>query len=638
MSDAVRRLGVRVFLFLVIGVTSALPLIIFGLHQANQAALHEVENSDRQARAASQGAALVLQDGILGVTRAAETLSAQLAAPNDFEQDSVEWALIAYATNHPELLGAYVADAKGDARAFVSRSGQIAKQTLNYADRDYFKEILKRPRTVISKVGIGRFTRTLSVQVVSPVLGESDRLLGITCSSLDLTDLAHQAEQSVRGLARGRVIIVDAEGKRVADSSGVSGMEQRDFSDVPLYASLPAGQSVIRYGPDDRHEEVRAAVVGLSDPVEGWRAIATIPKSQIDAQAQRIRWNAQMFGGSLLVLALLTSALLAVVIARPLKQLAEVAKAVAHGDLQQSPTLMPMIPRELALLTVATQEMIRSLREMTENLAQKVAARTEELSIANADLDRAFRTIQRHQASLEADIAKARHFQERMLPRHTSFLGIDVARHFAPLQQVGGDIYDVFEVSKRYVRCFIGDVTGHGIQASMRTILLKSAYDRIKTHHSDPAAVLTILNRYLVQEFPDGDLHCTACCVDIRVTPEGAELSYANAGGPPMFVLTDRGAVELYAEGPLLGVDDIRIPGPSHHRLNHGEFLLFASDGLTEQPNSDRQRFEMALARLTKLEAEGSRQALTELLKQFDQFRGDIAVHDDVTVLVLRLD
>ncbi|HEY5960069.1 MAG TPA: PP2C family protein-serine/threonine phosphatase [Polyangiaceae bacterium] len=146
------------------------------------------------------------------------------------------------------------------------------------------------------------------------------------------------------------------------------------------------------------------------------------------------------------------------------------------------------------------------------------------MSLANAELDR--------------DIEKARHFQESMLPRFTARLGVDLTFHFAPLARVGGGIYDVSEISKRHIRCFMGDVTGHGIQASMRTILLKSAYDRIKTHHSDPSATLNILNRYLVREFPDGDLYCTACCVDIHLNPEGAELVYANAGSAPLFVFS----------------------------------------------------------------------------------------------------
>lgn len=633
------RLGVRAFLFLILGLSSGLPLLYFSWAQIVHSAEHEVEVSDRQAVAAAFAANDQLQQAIRNYARTVEAFAGILAIPGNLEKAPAISLLHAYTTHHPEFLGAYVADARGIARLLLQRSGEYSEAPIDYSDRGYIRELLRTNETAISRVTLGRFTRALSVQVAAPIQdATTNRLLGITCSSVDLTKVADQAKQSVRGLSGGRVVIVDGEGKLIADSNGDVGKARKDLSSIPIYGPAAPSRAEHRLGLDDRGLPVRAAALGLEHPVSDWRVVAMTPQREVEAQARRMKKHAAMLGGLLLLAALIVSAWLSTVIARPLRLLAETAKAVSNGELGRQPRLLRGIPREMADLTIATQVMIESLRNHTEQLETEVRHRTQELHRANTELAHALQLIRGIHETMQADIEKAQFFQQRLLPRLVPRDDIDIAAHYAPLRQVSGDIFDVYEVSRSQLRLFVADATGHGVQASMRTILLKAAYDRIKTHHGSPSAVLSVLNSYLVTEFPTGDFHCTACCIDLRLTGSSAELSYANAGGAPIYVMSNADGVrELYSEGPLLGVDDVVVPEASRLELRQGELLLLTTDGLVEQMNPRRQRFELEL-KLSRISTSGgAREAIREILEKFELFRESAEIQDDVTLLAIRL-
>jgi serine phosphatase RsbU (regulator of sigma subunit) len=172
----------------------------------------------------------------------------------------------------------------------------------------------------------------------------------------------------------------------------------------------------------------------------------------------------------------------------------------------------------------------------------------------------------------------------------------------------------------------------------MRTLVLNGAYERLKTRCESPSELLAELNDYLVGEFPDGDLHCSACCIDVRPDSNGAEVTHANAGCVPLYVLSSQNPpAEHYAEGPLLGVDYVAWPEPTRFRLEPGQLLVVASDGLTEQPNRQQQRFDSRLLGLdVRFEPEAGG-ALGKLLAEFESFLNGQPVADDVTVVVLAL-
>ena len=124
-----------------------------------------------------------------------------------------------------------------------------------------------------------------------------------------------------------------------------------------------------------------------------------------------------------------------------------------------------------------------------------------------------------------------------------------------PASFVGGDLVDAFELSEGHFRFLMADTTGHGVQAALRTMVLKTEYEAIKWQQEWPHALVASLNDVLAANFPDLELRSTAVCFDlVRMTNGGWELRVANAAAPELFLLTGPDLVEIYQPGPFLAM------------------------------------------------------------------------------------
>lgn len=632
------KLGVRSFLFLVVGGSAVLPAGLLGLNQARRWERNEVEVTDRQALAAAHAAADQVSRTMLGFARASESFATQLAALPNFELAGLRVAMTAHVRPHPEFLGAYVANEKGTSLLYYGKDGKFADGGLQYADRDYYRELMSTRRTAISRVQLGRFTKTASVLIAAPVLDPGERVLGFSCTSLDLSTITEQAKTTVKGMADGRLLLIDSEGRIIADSSGRSDSPLRDVSRTELFRKLGPGKAETRVGADENGRRVRAAAVSLTAPVPDWRVIAMTPQTTIDAQGRAVRNQTGLLAVLLILASLGLAAWLAAWFARPLRSLAATADTLTRGKYDDSlPPMAPSAPREVAQLTEAVRSMIFKLQENARGLEGLVEARTRELSRTNRELEGALSTIRENERLIREDIEKARLFQERMLPSVPTVPGMEIAVRYAPLAQVSGDIYDVVELRPGRLRLFVADATGHGVQASMRTIYLKSAYDRVKLERADPADVLARLNEQLVSEFPDGELHSEGSCVDLERVATGFQVSYASAGSTPLFVLSaDAPARQQDVGGPLLGVEGMTWPAAEHFHVAAGELLLVCSDGFLEQWNLQRERFDTKLTEFRLVRGESAHETLTRLLNAFTEFRGNEPLADDLTLIGVR--
>jgi serine phosphatase RsbU (regulator of sigma subunit) len=298
---------------------------------------------------------------------------------------------------------------------------------------------------------------------------------------------------------------------------------------------------------------------------------------------------------------------------------------------------------ELELLlgnTSLVQELAKekqSLERLNAQLEQRVSERTEELAKANAELTQTLVVLHAWERRVTDDMEQARLFQERILPTLPSLPEVELDSVYRPLEKVGGDIFDVWQVGAKHVRVFMADATGHGVQAAMRTILVKTEYDRIKTSYDRPHAVLEGLTRWLARLFPNAEMMCTACCFDVIADEDGATLIYSNASHPPLLLWSGGMPAEIGADGPFLGLVETTWPEPSVFRLKVGDFLLAYSDGLIDQSAGRGARFDTELRRFAVSAGATAASALADIMRSFDGFRAGGTQLDDISVIGLRV-
>lgn len=151
---------------------------------------------------------------------------------------------------------------------------------------------------------------------------------------------------------------------------------------------------------------------------------------------------------------------------------------------------------------------------------------------------------------------------------------------YSPLQEVGGDFYDVLNVSDTIFGYLVADISGHDIGASFTTPAIKV----LLAQHASPlfTAVETLknVNSVLHTIMRNGN-HITASYVQLNRA--AGQLQVVNAGHPPMLFVPKEGDCRyLEAVGDVLGVFKTVCFDTVEQSVSEGDRFFIYSDGLVE--------------------------------------------------------
>jgi phosphoserine phosphatase RsbU/P len=291
---------------------------------------------------------------------------------------------------------------------------------------------------------------------------------------------------------------------------------------------------------------------------------------------------------------------------------------------------------QVAARALATYQ--QRVLQMEEHSAALLEA-NQEIKLVNERLRETLQHLAEKDRRITEDLHQARTFQQRILPELPRSAWCRFSVVYRPAELVGGDLYDVTEIAPGRFRLFIADAAGHGVQAALRTMILKSEYDRAKDDGTTPEKVLMAMNERIAVAYPGLELHCTAACLDLEQRAGGATLvRYATAAHPPLLHFTTDGqARHVYQPGPFLGVVRSIQVEAVEFEARAGESLFLYSDGVSEQWAPDGTEFGME--RVEKLLARrGDIGASTaELFAHLDQFLHHGELADDATLLGVEL-
>ncbi|HEY0701557.1 MAG TPA: PP2C family protein-serine/threonine phosphatase [Candidatus Acidoferrales bacterium] len=200
--------------------------------------------------------------------------------------------------------------------------------------------------------------------------------------------------------------------------------------------------------------------------------------------------------------------------------------------------------------------------------------------------------------NINKELEIARQIQSSILPHDVPHLaGLEIAARYVPMSAVAGDFYDFLVVNDQQVGVLVADVSGHGVPAALIASMLKVAFAGQADHASDPARVLSGLNRALTGKFADHFVTAAYLYIDT----EKKVARYAGAGHPPMLLgkyapqATHSAPTEevrsIEENGLMLGVfpdatfTAVEIP------LRPGDRCLLYTDGLFEAANAAQEEF-----------------------------------------------
>ena len=199
---------------------------------------------------------------------------------------------------------------------------------------------------------------------------------------------------------------------------------------------------------------------------------------------------------------------------------------------------------------------------------------------AALEANRAIREdMARERISREMELAHD--LQMKLLPPIPRVPGVEAAARVMSATSVGGDFYQVIQLSGGRVGVMIGDVAGHGFPAALIMALVMSAAAIYAEQGAAPATVLEYVDRAIGDELESTEMYLSLCyCV---LSPGTPEIAYSNAGHPHAFVVESGGtARRLFATDPPMGIGKTPY-GQSVAEWRPGEdILLLFTDGLSD--------------------------------------------------------
>ncbi|MFF7162192.1 SpoIIE family protein phosphatase [Streptomyces sp. NPDC008086] len=198
----------------------------------------------------------------------------------------------------------------------------------------------------------------------------------------------------------------------------------------------------------------------------------------------------------------------------------------------------------------------------------------------------------RYSRERETALALQRSLLPRTLPRTAA---LEAASRYLPAARsgVGGDWFDVIPLSGMRVAMVVGDVVGHGIQASATMGRLRTAVRTLADIDLAPDELLTHLDDLVVRlseeagtDGVSGEVGAT--CLYAVYDPVSRCCTMARAGHPSPVMVPPGGApreIELPA-GPPLGLGGLPFES-AEVELREGTVLALYTDGLIETRERD---------------------------------------------------
>jgi serine phosphatase RsbU (regulator of sigma subunit) len=270
------------------------------------------------------------------------------------------------------------------------------------------------------------------------------------------------------------------------------------------------------------------------------------------------------------------------------------------------------------------------------------------IAVANAN---AYQEIDSKNANITKSIEYAQTIQQAVLPKPEEIRQTfsDKFIIYKPKDIVSGDFY-WYNKSGNFSFFAVSDCTGHGVPGGFMSMIgnaiLQDAID--KQHLRSPAAVLEFIHLSIRKALRKAENHTSdgmdiALCMFEDLGNGDWNMTFSAAKRPLYIFFKENGEfLELKGDKGMIGAAETMEKKPFTDKLvplKKGDKLYLFSDGFTDQPDDNRNRFgivkfkEMLIANHTLPMAE--QKAIYE--KELKDFQGLQAQRDDITVAGLEM-
>jgi sigma-B regulation protein RsbU (phosphoserine phosphatase) len=258
--------------------------------------------------------------------------------------------------------------------------------------------------------------------------------------------------------------------------------------------------------------------------------------------------------------------------------------------------------------------------------------------------------LQRRTTEMESDLKMARQVQEAFLNRAYPIFprgvppeasALRFSHRYIPTTTLGGDFFDILQLSDTRCGVLVCDVMGHGVRAGLLTALIRGVVEEMGNRATDPAHVLGEVNQCLMPIVEQTGQPVFATVFFGVIDTESNTLSYANAGHPPPLVRR-RGSATIHRLVPTDPEPAAGLLGEFRYSAHGcpfapGDLFLAYTDGVLEAADRGGIMFgeERMRALLATSDGLSGSEISDRLLREVQGHSGHAGFEDDVCLVAI---
>lgn len=241
---------------------------------------------------------------------------------------------------------------------------------------------------------------------------------------------------------------------------------------------------------------------------------------------------------------------------------------------------------------------------------------------------------------VEHELNIARDIQLSLLPQSVPQMeNFEVGVIYTPINEVGGDYYDILKERKGQLPLLVADVEGKGLSAALLAASSQAIFHSLNDLYFFEAGKFFAKANSLICDFTKGSRFITIFWM--LLNDENKSITYVNAGHvePILISLANDRVTRLEKGGFLTGFMADAEYEKETLELQSGDILVAFTDGVPEVENKAGEEFGIdAMISYVKEHHEMSAEELTHSLSDaIFQFSQNVKYRDDFTLIVLKV-
>ncbi|SDX41317.1 SpoIIE family protein phosphatase [Aequorivita viscosa] len=242
------------------------------------------------------------------------------------------------------------------------------------------------------------------------------------------------------------------------------------------------------------------------------------------------------------------------------------------------------------------------------------------------------------QARIHNELEVGHDIQKALLPspeelKHIT--AVSIGSYMKPATEVGGDIYDYFELPDGNICFVVGDVSGKGIPASLLMASVRSSIRALATNGKSPSEILTYVNNDLAEKNKTFHFITLICGVTDFANQQFA---FCNAGHERPFLLQEGKTPEEIVTTPqtALGISPNFKYKNQLLSFEKNTTLFLYSDGVTDALNEVEVSFGKTQLIQVLSRQNNAETVVSDCVAALENHTLQAEAFDDITILAIQ--